>query len=60
MSSLRYTWLICDSPTPQTPPAEPKTKAPESYQPFTLPAEMPAEDPQVKAALDEAGGLNNY
>ena len=45
------------SPTPQTPPAEPKAKAPESYQPFTLPAEMPAEDPQVKAALDEAGGL---
>ena len=45
------------SPTPQTPPAEPKAKAPESYQPFTLPAEMPAEDPQVKAALAEAGGL---
>ena len=45
------------SPTPQTPPAEPKTKAPESYQPFTLPAEMPAENPQVKEALAEAGGL---
>ena len=28
------------SPTPQTPPAEPKAKAPESYQPFTLPAEI--------------------
>lgn len=45
------------SPTPQTPPAEPKTKAPESYQPFTLPVEMPAENPQVKEALAEAGGL---
>lgn len=45
------------SPTPQTPPAEPRAKAPESYQPFTLPAEMPAENPQVKEALAEAGGL---
>lgn len=44
-------------PGTQTPPAEPRAKAPESYQPFTLPAEMPADDPQVKAALDEAGGL---
>lgn len=45
------------SPTPQTPPAEPRAKAPENYQPFALPAEMQADDPQVKAALDEAGGL---
>ena len=45
------------SPTPQTPPAEPKAKAPESYQPFTLPAEMPAENPQVKEALAEASGV---
>ena len=45
------------SPTPQTPPAEPKTKAPESYQPFTLPAEMSADDPQVKEALAEASGI---
>lgn len=44
-------------PEAQTPPAEPKAKAPESYQPFVLPAEMQADDPQVKAALDEAGGL---
>ena len=48
---------VFGSPAPQTPPAEPKTKAPESYQPFTLPAEMPAENPQVKEALAEAGGL---
>ena len=45
------------SPTPQTPPAEPKAKAPESYQPFTLPAEMPAGSPQVKEALAEASGV---
>lgn len=45
------------SPTPQTPPAEPRAKAPESYQPFTLPAEMPAENPQVKEALAEASGV---
>lgn len=44
-------------PEAQTPPVEAKAKAPESYQPFALPAEMPADDPQVKAALDEAGGL---
>ena len=44
------------SPTPQTPPAEPRAKAPDSYQPFTLPAEMPAENPQVKEALAEASG----
>lgn len=44
-------------PTPQTPSAEPKAKAPESYQPFTLPAEMPAENPQVKEALAEASGV---
>lgn len=44
-------------PGSPTPPAEPKAKAPESYQPFTLPAEMPAENPQVKEALAEAGGL---
>ena len=45
------------SPTPQTPPAEPRAKAPDSYQPFTLPAEMPAENPQVKEALAEASGI---
>ena len=45
------------SPSPQTPPAEPRAKAPENYQPFALPAEMQADNPQVKAALDEAGGL---
>ena len=44
-------------PGTQTPLADPKAKAPESYQPFTLPAEMPAENPQVKEALAEAGGL---
>ena len=37
------------SPTPQTPPAEPRAKAPENYQPFALPAEMQADDPQIKA-----------
>ena len=45
------------SPAPQTPPAEPKAKAPENYQPFALPAEMPAETPQVKEALAEASGV---
>ena len=45
------------SPAPQTPPAEPKAKAPENYQPFALPAEMPAENPQVKEALAEASGV---
>lgn len=44
-------------PGTQTPLADPKAKAPESYQPFTLPAEMPAENPQVKEALAEASGV---
>lgn len=44
-------------PGTQTPPAEPRAKAPENYQPFALPAEMQADDPQVKAALAEASGV---